>query len=145
MSDEGIPSPHEVAQRLLADAPDTAWVRALVDDLDRRLHAAPLERLIVLWGLSASEAARMFGVSRQALSKWRQFGPPADRGPAIAALDSATDLLDRYVKRERIPAVVRRPAANVGGKSLFELACEGRHDQVRDTLEETFDLRRVQP
>lgn len=138
-------TPREVAERLVAEAPDEAWIRSLVDDLDRRIRTQPLERLLSLWGLSASEAARAFGVSRQALSKWRQKGPPAERAQAVAALAAATDLLDRHVKRERIPAVVRRPAAKLGGQSLYAMACAGKHKEVHDAVAEMFDLRRVQP
>ncbi len=138
-------TPHEVAEQLVAEAPDVEWLRALVDDLDRQLRAGPLERLLTLWGLSASEAGQAFGVSRQAFSKWRHSGPPAERAPALADLSAATDLLDRHVKRERIPAVVRRPAASLGDRSLYDLACAGRHSEVRAAVEAMFDLRRVQP
>lgn len=140
-----LSTPREVAARLVAEAPDDEWIRSLVDHLDRRVRTQPLERLLTLWDLSASEGARIFGVSRQALSKWRRQGPPADRAPAIAALAAATDLLDRFVKRERIPAVVRRPAAVLGGRSLYEAACAGGHREVRDAVAEMFDLRRIQP
>jgi len=139
------PSAHEVAERLVAEAPDESWLRALTDDLDRRVRVAPLERLLTLWGLSASEAARAFGVSRQALSKWRRDGVPADRAPALADLAAATDMLDRRIKRERIPAVVRRAAANLEGRSLYDLAGEGRHAEVREAVALMFDLRRAQP
>lgn len=138
-------SPHEVAERLVAEAPDESWLRALTDDLDRRVRVAPLERLLSLWGLSASEAARAFGVSRQALSKWRRDGVPADRAPALADLAAATDMLDRRIKRERIPAVVRRAAANLEGRSLYDLAGEGRHAEVREAVALMLDLRRAQP
>lgn len=140
-----VPSPVDRAAQIVAEAPDERWVRDLVDELDRRIRTAPLERLLTLWSLSASEAARIFGVSRQAFSKWLQSGPPADRAPDVAAVAAATDLLDRHVKRERIAAVVRRPAAQLGGASLHDLACEGRHDELRRAVEAMFDLRRVQP
>jgi hypothetical protein len=138
-------TPHEVAERLIAEAPSLDWLRALTDDLDREVRTAPLERLLSLWGLSGAEAARAFGVSRQAFAKWLQRGVPADRAPALAELSAATDMLDRRVKRERIPAVVRRPAEALGGRSLYELACAGRHAEVREAVEGMFDLRRVQP
>jgi hypothetical protein len=138
-------SPHVVAERLVAEAPDRAWLRALVDDLDARLRTDPLERLLSLWGLSASEAARAFGVTRQALSKWRQSGVPADRTPALMDHAAATDELDRRVKRERIPAVVRRPAPDLAGRWLLDLAMENRHAEVRQAVARLFDLSRVQP
>jgi len=138
-------TPQEVAAQLAAEAPDQQWLRILVDDLDRRLEADPLERLLTLWGISASEAARFFGVSRQAFSRWRQAGVPPARMPAVAELARATNLLDRYVKRERIPAVVRRPAPSLGDRSLYDLAMEGRPGEVAEAVARMFDLRRVQP
>jgi hypothetical protein len=84
-------------------------------------------------------------VSRQAFAKWQQSGPPADRAAAVAALEDATDLLERHVKRERIPAVVRRRSALTGEQSLLELAATGQHDAVLEAVRSMFDLRRVQP
>lgn len=139
------PTPHAVAERLIAEAPSRSWLRALADDLDRELRTDPLERFMALWGISASEAARAFGVTRQALSKWRKAGVPAERIPPLMDLSEATDLLDRRVKRENIPAVVRRPARNLGGRSLLDLAFSLRHNEVRKAVAAMFDLRRVQP
>jgi hypothetical protein len=140
-----MPSPTQVAARLVAQAPDEAWLRALVDDLDRRLETDPLRRVMDLWGLSGAELGRMFGVSRQAVSRWLETGIPPGRVDAVADLSGATELLSRYVKRERIPAVVRRPSEMLGGRSLHDLALEGRHEEVHDAVARAFDLRRVQP
>lgn len=140
-----LPSVKDVADDLVRTAPDHDWLRELTDELDRRVRTEPLERFAALWGLSGAEAARAFGVSRQAFAKWRRNGIPADRAPAVADLAAATDVLDRRVKRERIPAVVRRKADTLGGRSLYDLACEGRHREVLDAVRTLFDLRRVQP
>ena len=124
---------------------DPAWTRRLVDELDRTIRTDPLERFTQLWDLSNSAAARVFGVSRQAFSKWLHAGPPAARSAAVADLSIATDLLDRYVKRERIPSVVRRPASNLGGRSLLDIAGDGDTGAVAEAVATMFDLRRVQP
>lgn len=50
-------------------------------------------RVLRGWGLTQSEAARLFGVSRQALSKWSAKGVPADRLESVANLAAATDLV----------------------------------------------------
>lgn len=138
-------TPEKVAEQLIAEAPDAAWLRAVVDGLDRQVRTVPLDRLQRLWGLSASETARMFGVSRQAFSKWHKHGIPSDRANGLSDLSAATDILDHYVKRERIPAVVRRRASKLNGRSLYDLACAGSHTEVRAMVAEMFDLRRVQP
>jgi hypothetical protein len=138
-------SAHAVAARLIEEAPDEQWLRTLVDDLDQRIRSRPLERLLTLWGLSAAQGARLFGISRQAFMKGLKAGPPAERAEAVAALAAATDLLEHYVKRERIVAVVRRKAPQLAGQSLLDLATAGQYLQVRSAVESMFDLRRIQP
>jgi hypothetical protein len=137
-------SPMEAAAAVLAEQ-DHEWTRSLVDELDRAIRSQPLERFVDLWGLSNAAAARVFGVSRQAFSKWLANGPPPSRVGAVADLATATDLLDRYVKRERIPAVVRRPAPLLGDTSLLDHAASGDTRGVADSVVAMFDLRRVQP
>lgn len=137
-------APQELAQEILASA-DREWVRELVDELDRQVRTEPLLRLTSLWGLSNSAAARIFGVSRQAFSKWLTNGPPADRVDDVGLVDNITSLLDRYVLRERIPAVVRRPAQRLSGRSLIETLESGEYRKGADVMAATFDLRRVQP
>jgi len=74
----------------------------------------------------------MFGVSRQAFSRRQKTGPPAARAATVADLAAATDLLDRCVERERIPAVVRRSADYFGDQSLLEIAERGNTRAVVD-------------
>ena len=114
------------AATLLLDEHDSAWIAAFADELDRRLSGRELERILRVWNLSRTELGRMLGVSRQALSKWIEDGVPADRVTQVADLASITDLLTRFVKRDRIPAVVRRPASNLGNVSLLDVIGEGR-------------------
>jgi hypothetical protein len=136
--------PTELA-RQLAPSPDDPWAQDLLRALEERVRLAPLERLMSTWDLTAAGAARVFGVSRQAVAKWRGSGVPEDRLVALGDLAAATDVLERYVRRDRIPAVVRRHADLLGGRSLLELAEEGRHAEVRRAAHDMVDLRRVQP
>ena len=136
-------TPQEAVEQLMAEAPDATWLRAVVDKLDRHLRLRPLVRLQQVWSLSDVETARIFGVSRQTLSRWRQQGIPPQKMPALADLSIATDALDHYVKRDRIPTLVRRQATNLGNCSLYELACAGRHAEIRAAVGNMFDLHRV--
>ena len=136
--------PAEAATRILAGA-DRSWARRFVDEVDRQEAAGRLQRLTGRWQISKSVAAEIVGVSRQAFSKWVANGPPAGREGAIADLDAATELLERYLRPERIPAVIRRQAPALGGQSLLELARTGATDEVLSAVRTMFDLRRVQP
>ena len=124
---------------------DDTWTLQFLDALESRVRAQPLERLMAAWDLSAAGAGRVFGVTRQAVAKWRGSGVPDDRAVALADLSAATDVLERYVRRDRISAVVRRPAEVLGGRSLLELAEAGRYDEVRRGAATMLDLRRVAP
>lgn len=137
-------TPRDAAARL-AGAADEAWARDFLEEFDRRVRTDPVGRLAARWRLSNTEIGRMFGVSRQAVAKWMAEGAPADRQARLAELDAATELLERYVRPERIPAVVRRPSEMTGGKSLLELASEGRSAEVLEAVRAMLDLRRVQP
>lgn len=137
-------NPVELAHAL-AESADIAWVRELVDALDREIRRRPLERVMTLWDLSNAAAARLFGVSRQAFSKWLVKGPPADRMDDLARVEAITDLLDRYVKRERISAVVRRPASTLDGRSIVDTLEQGDYQAAADAVAAMFDLRRLQP
>ena len=120
-------------------------LRRVIDRLDHELNASPLQRTVRLWDISATQLGQMFGISRQAASKWLAEGPPAGRRDQVASLGQATDLLDQWVKRERIPAVVRRPVEQLGGRSRLEVALAGEFELLRDELADTFDLTRIAP
>lgn len=122
-------APSEAARALLRSA-DEAWLSELQRSLDRHRARAGFDRILAVWNLSQTDAAALFGVTRQAIAKWRARGVPAGRIEAVADLSSATDLLVRHLKRDRIPAVVRRGSAQLGGLSLLDLVHQGRSRDV---------------
>jgi DNA-binding transcriptional regulator YiaG len=131
------PDPADVAERLLAEH-DDAWVRALAEELDRHLSGRGLERVQHRWQLSRAELGALFGVTRQAVSKWISGRVPADRVEQVADVEAITDLLVRYLRPERIPAVVRRPAARLGGANLIELVSAGRSAEALRLTRQMF-------
>ncbi len=136
--------PHYAASQLLAEH-DDAWAATLVDVLDRHLAGRRLERIMRLWQLSRAELGTLFGVSRQAVSKWIANGVPAERARQVADVDAITDLLVRYLKRDRIPAVVRREAPRLDGMSLIEFVTSGRSSEALQLTRQMFmfaDLHR---
>lgn len=120
-------------------------LRQVIDRLDHQLNASPLQRTVRLWDISATQLGQMFGISRQAASKWLSEGAPAARRDQVALLGQATDLLDQWVKRERIPAVVRRPVDALDGRTRLDVALAGEFERLRDDVAETFDLTRIAP
>jgi len=129
---------------LLSDAAEP-WTREFRAELERQTSANDLERIASQWRLSNAEAARIFGVSRQAFSKWLRDGVPPDREAVVADLAAACELLHRYVRPDRIPAVVRREASALKDRSLLGLAKAGETAEMLSAVRTMFDLRRVQP
>jgi predicted transcriptional regulator len=124
---------------------DAGIAARLAQYLERHLSAEPLDRFERVWQLSSSQAATVFGVSRQAYAKWRSGGIPAERRVDVQLADEATATLLAHVKIDRIPVVVRRPSPSLGGRSLLDVARANDLEAVRDEVEAVFDLRRVQP
>lgn len=125
--------PKEAAAHLIrANGPQQGWLDTFAEQLDRQRNADALARILAAWDLNQSDAARIFGVSRQAISKWLDAGVPAERATAIADLGAATDLLLRHLQRDRVPGVVRRRASRLGDQSLLELLLQ---QEFRSVLE----------
>ncbi len=127
----------------LTQTHNTAWVAELVAALLEEGVANELPAAQALLGLSDVELGEIFGVSRQAVKGWLSSGIPAARLGAIADFTATAGLLSRNLRMGRIPAAIRRPAANLGGRSLLELAIDdGPHAMYVEVLD-TFDLTRI--
>ncbi len=149
--------PEEAAEQVFAaHRRDSAWLDRFTECLAdyregavgrtspaARQSASELARTIEVWHLSQAKAAASFRVSRQAFSKWLQRGVPADHAVAVADLKAATDLLERYIKRDRIPAVVRRPIPALDGVSLLELLGQGDTGRLLSACRDMFDFERA--
>lgn len=136
--------PRIAAEKLVAEY-DDAWVLRLTDELERHLSGRQLDRVMRRWNLSRAELGAMFGVSRQAVSRWITDGVPAERAGQVADVSAITDLLDRHLKRDRIPAVVRRRASRLDDDSLIGLVSAGRSSDALRLAREMFaytDLHR---
>lgn len=92
------------------------------------------------WDLSPLETARAFWVSRQVFSAWLRDGVLTGRTSAVADLESATSLL--AAPGDRIES---RGCSALGDRSLYEVARDGKHDEVVEAVKWMVDLRKVQP
>ena len=139
---ELAPEPEAAAEQIFAaHEHEGTWLDAFTESLDRRRASRSFARTLEVWRLSQVEAARLFGVSRQAIGKWLRQGVPSERARAISDLAAATDLLVRYLKRDRIPAVVRRPIPALDEASLVDLVAR---DDTRMLLTTCRDMFRFE-
>ncbi len=137
-------APEDAAEHIFtAHRHERAWLDLFTESLDRRRAAESFARTIEVWDMKQAEAARLFGVSRQAIGKWLRRGVPAERAGAVADLAAATDLLVHYLKRDRIPAVVRRPVSVLGGISLMGLLARGDTQTLLAACRDMFRFERA--
>ncbi len=135
--------PEILAARITdAHAADDDWMDRFQTAIGRRRSSGELQRVLAVWSLSKADAARLFGVTRQAVLKWTQDGVPAERLTAVGDLAAATDLLLRYLRPDRIPAVVRRPFDDAGGRTLLELVADDPAVALAH-VRAMFDIHRV--
>jgi transcriptional regulator with XRE-family HTH domain len=136
--------PKILASRLVeASRESPGWLETFAGELESQALIDQLRRFLRVWGLSASEGARLFGVSRQSMSKWLTRGIPVDRLETVAELAAATDLLVRYLKFDRIPATVRRRADWLGDSSLLDLVAAGDSAGALEACREMFDFSAI--
>ena len=137
-------APDEAAEQILAaHGHESAWLDAFAESLDRRRTSRSFARTLEVWGLSQAEAARLLGVNRQAIGRWLRQGIPPERACEISDLAAATDLLLRYLKRDRIPAVVRRPIRALDGASLAGLLGRGDTQTLLSACRTMFRFERA--
>ncbi len=113
------------------------FYRAVSDELAR--VRTPLDRIASVLGVSRTEPGRLFGVRRQAIEQWQARGVPGERQEKLATLGAIADQLTAKLKPDRIPGVVRRPAAAYGGRSIIEAIAAGHERLVLQELRDAFD------
>lgn len=99
----------------------------------------PLRRIIDAFALSKTDAAKLFGVSRQAVDGWLAGGVPAERQEKVATLLALCDLLQRKLKADRLAGVARRPADAYAGRTMLELIAADRHGELLQSVRDSFD------
>lgn len=107
------------------------------------IHSPTTDIIKSAFVLSDAEIAKLFGVTRQAVAKWSRSGVPADHHAKLATAASIADILRRRIKADRVSAVVRRPAAAYGDKSILQMIEENRQDEVLRRVRESFDYHRA--
>jgi hypothetical protein len=122
-------------------SPDPDLLRDWVDDvrLALRIGESDLARVQAVFGLSATELARLFGVRRQAVSAWLASGVPATRRAKVATVAAIADILAYRLRHERIPGIVRRAAPAYGDRSMVEVITADEQNWLLESVRESFD------
>jgi hypothetical protein len=136
---EPLALPRAASFPRLDDDPDALLRFTRRVALELQIGGSDLRRVRDTFGLSTTELAKLFGVSRQAAAGWLDDGLPAGREAKAACLAAIADILARRLKPARIAGVVRAPAAAYGGSSMLELIATDRHEWLLASVRESFD------
>ncbi len=104
---------------------------------------SPIEEIIETLDLSYTDAGRLFGVTRQAISQWLADGAPADRQAKIVTEAQTATLLRQYLLPARIPGLARKPAEAYGGGSTLEMIQQDEHERLLELTRRWFDWART--
>lgn len=133
-----LPADRPASRFLETDPEDVRrFARLVMQELDG--DQPPLRRMADVFALSATELGRLFGVSRQAAAQWLEEGPPRPRQAKAVTVAAIADILDRRLKRSRIPGVVRRPAEAYDGRTALELIEADRQEWLLQSVRASFD------
>lgn len=99
-----------------------------------------LEMILGTFELTNTAAGRVFGVSREAIRKWRESGVPTDRQEKVATVAAIADILRHRLKRDRIAGIVRKRASAYGGRNMLEMISADRHDELHRKVRDSFDF-----
>ena len=82
--------------------------RLVVEEIDG--EPSPLEAVMEGFKLDHGEAAKLFGVRRQAVGQWLARGVPTERQAKLGVIHQVMTLLEHNVRKSLIPGIVRREA-----------------------------------
>ena len=137
-------SPREMVEFLIhAHQEDESWLEAVSEHLNRCLPATSLARALQVWNVNEEEAARIFNVNSKTVREWLERGFPSDIAQAASDIGAATDLLVRHLKRDRIPAVVRRGIERYDGRSLMDMLMNGDTEEILAICRRMFEFEAV--
>lgn len=97
-----------------------------------------LERIRNVFDLSLTELGDLFGVSRQAVTQWLEYGIPEDRLAKVTTVAAIADLFDYRLRSERIPGIVRREAPAYEGSTALEMIKQDRHEALLEIARDSF-------
>jgi hypothetical protein len=102
------------------------------------IGARELDRIQGIFRLSDTELARLFGVSRTAVGKWRMRGVPVERRADVDRVSELATYFRRRFIPARIPQIVRNPGKGLAGKSVLQTLAQHGVEPVYAYLEQLF-------
>lgn len=93
-----------------------------------------LGRIRKAFALTRTDVARLFGVTPEAVIKWERNGVPARRLAEIDRCFQLAEMMQRRLRPDRLPALVRTPAPDFGDRTVLEVIAESGTQPVFDYM-----------
>jgi hypothetical protein len=97
-----------------------------------------LEDIRRIFGLSTTDLATLFGVSRPTAANWLARGAPVSRRGDVRSVLDLAHFYARKFELKRVPRIVRTPADGLSGRTVLQVIASGEPQKVRDHLKVLF-------
>ena len=114
----------KLSTRVRAARYDASRLNDLFSRIYARRGALSLREIRKAFSLNAEEAGRIFGVTRQAFRKWESEGVPTARLADVDRALQLVQLMQHRLRADRLPALVRTPADDLGGRTVLQVIRE---------------------
>ena len=98
-----------------------------------------LDQIQSIFALNESELGDLFGVRRQSLSEWREYGVPLRRLATVEHVAALARALRKELIASHIPEIVRRKDAWLGEKTILQTIAHEGVDRVYGYLHRLFN------
>lgn len=103
---------------------DASRVNDVLSRIYARAAAGSLREIRKAFSLNSEEAGSLFGITRQGYRKWEADGVPTARLADVDRTVQLVRLMQRRLRPERLPALVRTPASDLGDRSVLQVVRE---------------------
>ena len=102
-----------------------------------------LDEIRSIFGLTESDLADLFGVRRQSVAEWREYGVPTQRLATLEHVAGLAKVLRKEIILTHIPEIVRRKDSWLDDKSILQVIANDGVDRVYAYLHRLFTYRGV--
>ena len=87
-----------------------------------------------VFALTRTDAARLFNVSPEAVTKWERNGVPVRRLAELDRCYQLAQMMQRRLRPDRLPALVRTPAPDFNNHNVLDVIAEKGTQPVFDYM-----------
>jgi DNA-binding XRE family transcriptional regulator len=113
---------------------DAATMNNTLSRIYSKRGVRTLGHLRKAFSLTRTDVARLFRVTPEAVLKWERNGVPVQRLAEIDRCFQLAEMMQHRLRPDRLPALVRTPAADFNNRTVLEMIAENGTQAVYDYM-----------